>query len=218
MTVLTEGRHAAEFLLSEANGMRSRANIAIPSGTAAFVAGEVLGKITLDGTDITVTPDAGNTGNGVLTAADPATEQGAKAGTYRIVCIEPGTDVGQFAIFDPDGIQIGVATVAVAYDGVIKFTIADGSTDFIAGDAISFIVAAGSGNYVPLDLDAGDGSDVAAAIPLYGADATSAAAAVSAIVREAEVNLNLLTWPSGITADQKAAALASLAAAGVLAR
>ena len=32
MTVFTEGRHAAEFLLSEANGQRSRESITVKSG------------------------------------------------------------------------------------------------------------------------------------------------------------------------------------------
>ena len=49
MTVLTEGRHAAEFVLSEAAGHRSRDNITITSGAGIVAAGTVLGKITAGG-------------------------------------------------------------------------------------------------------------------------------------------------------------------------
>lgn len=49
MTVLQEGKHAAEFLLSEANGSLSREEVVISSTAAAMVPGTVLGKITATG-------------------------------------------------------------------------------------------------------------------------------------------------------------------------
>jgi hypothetical protein len=49
MTVLTETRHRGEFLISEANGHRSRETVTMVSGTAALVAGAVLGKVTASG-------------------------------------------------------------------------------------------------------------------------------------------------------------------------
>jgi hypothetical protein len=48
MTTLTEGRHAGEFILSEANGSRSRENVTVASGQD-LAAGAVLGKITSGG-------------------------------------------------------------------------------------------------------------------------------------------------------------------------
>lgn len=48
MTTLTEGRHAGEFLKSEAAGSRSRENVTIVSGQD-LGAGAVLGKITSGG-------------------------------------------------------------------------------------------------------------------------------------------------------------------------
>ena len=48
MTTKTEGKHAGEFLLSEANGQRSRANVTIVSGQN-LSAGAVLGKVTASG-------------------------------------------------------------------------------------------------------------------------------------------------------------------------
>jgi hypothetical protein len=45
MTELTEGRHAGEFIVSEANGSRSREHITVVSGQT-LAAGDVVGKIT----------------------------------------------------------------------------------------------------------------------------------------------------------------------------
>ena len=48
MTILTEGVHAGEFLLAEANGHISRETVVVQSGEN-LVAGTVLGKITANG-------------------------------------------------------------------------------------------------------------------------------------------------------------------------
>ncbi len=80
---------------------------------------------------------------GALTLADPAVGAAVKPGVYRVTCIEPATDAGTFSVEDPDGVEIGVATVGVAFDSThIKFTIADGATDFGAGDAFNVTVTA----------------------------------------------------------------------------
>jgi hypothetical protein len=47
-TPIVEARHAGEFLLSEANGHRSREVVTI-SDAIAIKAGQVLGKVTADG-------------------------------------------------------------------------------------------------------------------------------------------------------------------------
>lgn len=49
MTVLTEGRHPGEFLMSEANRQRSRDNITVASGAGVIAPGTVLGKVTASG-------------------------------------------------------------------------------------------------------------------------------------------------------------------------
>jgi hypothetical protein len=45
----TEGRHAGEFLLSEANGARSREEITVAATTVALPSGQLLGKLTATG-------------------------------------------------------------------------------------------------------------------------------------------------------------------------
>lgn len=86
---------------------------------------------------------AGGTGNGTITAA-PTVGAAAKAGVYRLTCIEPATDLGKFQVEDPDGIVIGVATVGTEFTTHLTFTIADGSTDFVAGDSFTITVTAGN--------------------------------------------------------------------------
>lgn len=49
MTVFTEGRHPAEFIMSEANGKRSRDVVTVKSGAGVVKAGTILGKITTGG-------------------------------------------------------------------------------------------------------------------------------------------------------------------------
>ena len=63
-----------------------------------------------------------------------------------------------------------------------------------------------------------DGSQTPVAINYERVDATLADTPVAINVRLTEVNGLCLTWPSGITTAQQAAAIASLAAAGVIVR
>ena len=123
MTVLLETRHPGEFLLSEANGQRSRESITLASGAGILAAGTVLGKVTA------------------------------------------------------------------------------------------------SGKYVASAVGASDGSQVPAAVNLYGADASFADVAVAAIVRDAELNGKCLTYHADRDQPaEKAAANAALSALGIIVR
>lgn len=79
--------------------------------------------------------DVTGSGKGAITLASPAYGADAKVGVYKIVFIEPATNLGNFQVEDPDGIIIGTGVAGSAFDSThVKFTIADGSTDFAAGD------------------------------------------------------------------------------------
>lgn len=65
---------------------------------------------------------------------------------------------------------------------------------------------------------AGDGSDDAAAILFAATDATAADVSTVITARDTEVKALVLGWPVGTTAPQKTAALAQLAAFGIVAR
>lgn len=219
---LTETLHAGGFVVSEANGFRSR-----EQGTIALsqtlVAGQVLGATAVvAGVTVAAAADASNTsGAGAITmdVAAPVAA-GAKNGRYRAVCIEPAANLGTFAVFDPDGVEIGNVIVGATFNNQIKFVIAD-ATDFVAGDAFSILVGIepNDKNYAALDVASVAGLQNAAAI-LFAAVTTDGTTKQQAtlVTRDAEVRASDLTWPGGITAAQKAAALAQLAALGIIAR
>lgn len=81
---LTETLHAGEFIVSEANGTRSREKIVIAAAAAALPAGQVLGKITASG-KYTVYNNGAVDGTEVAAAilydalADSAADQNAAA-------------------------------------------------------------------------------------------------------------------------------------------
>lgn len=226
MSTLTENPRTGEFIVSEAPGTRSREAIVVDNG-ADLDAGTVLGAVeTGTGTAAAGTPvsgTGGTVGNGVISAV--SADAGAMAGTWHVEMTGTGATAA-FKVTKPDGTLATPATGAVgtAYNGTrgINFSIADGANDWTAGDIIPFTVSYQDGESVPkyeiLDTAGTDGSQIAAGI-LY-AEALAASAEVDgvAIVRDAEVNGNLLTWPAGITADQKAVAISQLAAAGIVLR
>lgn len=213
MPTATEGRYAAEFIVSEAPGTRSR-EVGVLAMGENLEAGAVLGKITRAGA--TVAAVAGNTGNGTIAAP---TVGAAKVGVYRAICIEPAVNAGAFSIEDPDGVQVGVATVGVAFaGGGLAFTIADGATDFVAGDSFTITIAAGSGEYVRWNPANTNGSQTAVALLYDNVDATDAATEGVIIARDAEVNDAEIVYFTGATAGNKTTAKAQLALVGIIAR
>ncbi len=209
---MTEGQHKSEFIVSEANGTLSRESITVLSGQN-LKPGHVLGKV-LDGS-ATGAAVAGNTGNGTIGSVDANTS--AKKGVYTLSCIEPAANGGTFSVEDPDGVTIGTAVVGTPYAGVIEFTIADGATDFVAGDRFTVTVA-GVEKFKEYNPANTDGSQIAVALLLDYADATAADIPGVAIVRQAEVNAGELVWFTGASDNQKAAGLGYLQAVGIIAR
>ncbi len=208
MTVLNEGKHTGEFLLSEGNGSISRETVTIAAAASALVPGTVLGKITLGAA--TAAAVAGNTGNGTMGSVTVGL--GAIPGVYKLTFIELTTNLGSFIVEAPNGVMVGAGKVGTAFaSGGLGFTLADGATDFVAGDAFTITVAAGSGKYVAYSDAATNGAAVAAGI-LYAAapDSASDQKAVM-IARQAEVIESELT---GIDA----AAKVQLAALNIICR
>lgn len=222
MATYTELNRIGDWLRGETDDQRlrySRESITILAGSGserALKSGQVLGKIVTGSASSAAF--AGNTGNGTMGTV--TVSAGAKVGVYKLVVVEPATNAGKFTVEDPDGITIGVGTVAAAFSaGGLAFTLADGATDFVSGDGFNITVAAGSGKYVALDLSGADGRQIAAgilALDATAADGTDGAGV--AIVRDAVVISDKLTWPAGATTDQKNAALAQLALLGIINR
>lgn len=208
--VLTEGAHTAEHLVSEANGTRSREIITVLSGQN-LSRGAVLGRITA-GAATAAAKAGGNTGNGTISAITRLA--GAKTGVYTVRF----TAATAFNVEDPNGDVIGSGATGAAFSDDVSFTITAGGNAFVAGDGFDITVAEGSGKYKALDTAATDGSQIAAGVLYAAVDATSADQKGVANVRDTEVNAGLLVWPSGISNPNKAAALAALAAIGIIAR
>jgi hypothetical protein len=132
--------------------------------------GSVLGKKTAGaGVGAAV---AGNAGDGTIGTVSAGV--GAQPGVYRITCIEPAANGGQFAVEDPSGVTIGDAVVGTPFVGEVVFTIADGAADFGAGDQFTVTVAAGTGKYLLSASAAVDGSQEPDAILAEDCDASLA--------------------------------------------
>lgn len=188
----------------------------IKSGSGVVGSGAVLGKISV-GTATSAAKAGGNTGNGTLTVdATTPVLAGAKLGVYTVRAIAVSTDAATWEVQDPNGYVLGSVALGGTWSEQIKFATADGATDFVVGDGFDITVAAGSGLYVPVDPDANDGSAVAAAICIDAVDATSAAKETAILVGNAQIASSQLTWPDGMSAPQKTAALAQLAALGIV--
>ncbi|MCM2293042.1 hypothetical protein NAC44_11985 [Allorhizobium sp. BGMRC 0089] len=92
----------------------------------------------------------GNTGDGVMGAV--TVSAGAKQGIYTLLIIEPAANAGTFEVTDPDGVFVDNGTVGTAFSaGGLAFTLADGATDFVAGDSFNITVSlTANGDFVGL--------------------------------------------------------------------
>jgi hypothetical protein len=213
MTVLTEKRHAGGYLVSEANGMRSREVGTITGGN--YEAGTVLGKIGPSTGAPTYTADAGNTGNFTCSAVTEGA--GAKVGDYHGEFLA----ATEYLLTDPDGLQLAPGNTGVAYShGGLGFTLTAGATVAVAGDGFKITVAANAkvGCYTQHDPVAKNGAEVAAAILFDATDASMADRKQTITARDTEVNASELVWKTGVTTLQKTAALAQLAEHGIIGR
>lgn len=89
MTTFTEGRHAAEFILSEGNGQISRENVTLLggfTGAGVIAAGTVLGKLT-SGSKYVASPasgaDGSQTGVAILINETDVTDADVEAAVIR---------------------------------------------------------------------------------------------------------------------------------------
>ncbi|MFK0207992.1 head decoration protein [Agrobacterium sp. NPDC090283] len=95
-------------------------------------------------------------------------------------------------------------------------TLASGSGKVIPGAVLGQVTA--SGKFKPLAPGASDGTQTAAAVILQYADATTADQTVVNLKRRAQVVLQALVWPAGVTDTQKSTAIAQLKALGIVPR
>jgi len=204
---------AHDWLKHETDRAISRDTVMIKGASGKLETGTVLGRIAL-GAATVAAKAGGNTGNGVLTldATTPVLSN-ATPGVYAVRCITAAANGGTFRVERPDGVVIGDVAVGGTFADGVKFAIADGATDFVAGDGFDITVAEGSKLYVPCNLTAIDGSQTPAAILKDWTDASGVASVRAvAVIGFAEVVMAELTWHASFdTLPKKRAAMATLA-------
>lgn len=201
MTTYIEPTRPLESVLYE-EPTQSRESITIPNGTAAITASSVLGyQRTAAAAGVAATA-----GNGDFVANSVDADATAQAGEYRLVSLS----ATKALLYAPDGSFLDQYTIGDAYDANgIQF---DTEGTWAAGDTATITITHTDviGLY--------DGTGPAIGVALYDVDASAAEASVAALVRLATVKSAALIWKSGLTADQKNAALADLAAHHLIAR
>jgi hypothetical protein len=220
MPTLTEALHGGTFIVSEGEGWFSRDPVTVALSQTLVAGNPVYKSGVIANETSSVAADAGNTGNGVFTldATTPVLAAGQN-GQYRVVCIAVATNSGTFAVFDPQGVEIGRVAVAATFNNQIKFVIADGATDFVAGDA--FTVSVGRESNVDETVTAlpNDGSQVCAGLMVYPVTTDgSTTKKGSLLCRRAEYRAADITWPGSISAANKAKAIEELRAIGLIGR
>lgn len=97
-----EGKHAAEFILSEANGYRSREEVTLAEGEKVK-AGEVLGKVTATSKYVAWDPDASDGSQTIAAVAYDNTDASASGNgdeAITVVARDAEVDVGALTYAD----------------------------------------------------------------------------------------------------------------------
>jgi len=221
MGSLTEENRLNDILKWEGSNLYSREKVTIQSGQNLPL-GAVIGKVTKS-IPTAGTLESGSNGECTGVAGGAKTQ----FGTYKATCITANavdTD-GVWRIEAPDGAVLGDLTVTMGTGGTGSFTdpqinltisYADGYNTI--GDYFAIEVTQGSEKAAAIDFAAVDGSQNACGFVIAAYDASGGDVEGVAIVRDAIIDPDNLVWPDGATADQKAAALAELKAAGIITR
>ena len=165
------------------------------------------------------------TGNGAMGAITLTSNKDMVLGTYTVKIVQATANAGEFALLDPNGKVIGTGTVAVAFSQAgFAFTLADGTSDFVAGDYIPIVVT-GTVKYKLVEATATDGTEVAKVVVV--GDATGRPLSTTPVVNTDTTFLVLYRGPSAVadaaltygasvnTAAEIAALEAQLTAVGI---
>lgn len=190
------------------------------SGAARAIALGTLVAVLNLGTPTVAAKAGGNAANTGLLTLDVTTplRPGAKQGVYAVRCIAAAANSGTFRVEDPDGNVLGDVAVGVTFDDDVKFVIADGAQDFIVGEGFDITVPAGNGKLVAWSPTGVGGAEVVAGIALNEVTAADGVDAVDPVLylrRDALVVSSEIAWPDGISAGDKALALAALERLGI---
>jgi hypothetical protein len=213
--VLYENFYTAAFLVSEAEGWRSRSSGVMQNGGSVplvLQGGLVVNQNTAG--SLVATAGTANVGNGTIGTLSLAST--AVLGVYTLTAIS-ATD---FTVTDPNNVALPNATVGTAYTDEIDFTLTAGTTAFAAGDSFTLNAIPGDESWVP--WTGGTISTLAILFNLLDIDANGQSPctliARDAEVNETEVQFDPAVTSSGTAATLMAQAFTSLATSGVIAR
>lgn len=218
--VLTEGVRPGAAIMSEGNFHISREEGLVPAETV-IAANALVARMAAGAAAVGITTSYAGTGNGVLTLASPAYNGQVKNGVYKATCITVAANGGTFRVEDPEGKEIGSVAVGAAFNKAVKFTIADGATDFALGDEFSLNVSVDEEDfvYVPFVPAGTDGSEVPVAYSIYSVvTLANQTKSTALITNDAELNGNCINWPAGITDVQRNDAINALRERGIKVR
>lgn len=211
----------SDVVRREIDPQRSREELTLLAGDGAartLAIGAVIG-VADAGAASSAAKSGGNTGDGALTLdATTPVLAGAQAGVYEVrAAVDVDTNAATFTVTDPQGVVIGLIAIGETFANEIKFAIADGATDFVAGDGFDITVATGTGKATAINFSANDGTQKGYGVVLAAAEAADGVdGKVLVASRECEVIEESLIWPAGATSGQKAQALAELKERGIL--
>lgn len=218
--MLTETMHAGAFIVSEGYDWYSRDQVVVALSQTLLAGSPVFKSGVVAAMTSAAAADAGITGNGTFTLDVTApVAVGAMNGKYRVVAIAVAANGGTFAVFDPNGVEIGRVAVGATFDNQIKFVIADGATDFAAGDAFTVTVGRESNADEIVTILPNDGTQVCAGFMVYPVTTDGSITKKGALLcRHAEYRAADITWPAGISAANQAKAIEELRAIGLIGR
>ena len=115
-----------------------------------------------------------------------------KAGSYNLECIAAITNSGEFALFDPDGNQVGAGLIIPVSGnktftiGCITFNLADGAADFILGDKFDIPVVA-NGKVVPFAIAGVCGAQNPSLVANFDIEALGAGDITTRLIKQGQV-------------------------------
>ena len=170
------------------------------TGGAALVRGTLLGRVTLGAATKAAKTggNAANTGDLTLDGTTPILA-GAMVGVYTVRCVAAASNSGTFRVTAPNGYVLGDVAVGATFANQVKFSIADGSQDFIVGEGFDITIAAGGGGVKKSVAAAVDGSAVPVAILADDVDASGGDVACPTYVG-GDFNDGEITFGAGHTA------------------
>lgn len=194
-------------------------------GADTYVEGTLLARRAVANA-ITPAAGGGNTGNGTCTLATVAEGPVVPlVGTYVLTCIAAVTNGGVFNLKDPNGaivadylaLTVGAGASTAFEVAGLKFTVTDGSTDFVAGDLFNLPVVA-DGKLVAYAIGGDGGAQFPIAVLTYELTATGAGDKKARVMVAGEVKKSrLVVDADGDDSNITAAILDQLRSAGIVA-